>query len=170
MKDMRKKRYINIKHGCKTRVDSNGNPIEFRLTFNEWWDIWQASGKYHLYGCRVGQYCMSRYNDIGHYEVGNVFIQLTTENTSQANKGRPRSAEWSQKQSAAHKGRPLSEEHKQKMSEARKGRKQTPEHAAKRAAALKGRTRPPEVVAKMKATWAAKRERKLAELENKQPE
>lgn len=59
--------------------------IEFRLTFTEWWDIWQQSGKWDLYGKKKGQYCMSRYGDLGAYEVGNVFIQLASDNIRQAN-------------------------------------------------------------------------------------
>ena len=106
--DMRKRRYKNIKHGCKTRVDAAGNPIEFRLTEDEWWDIWQASGKYELYGNRKGQYCMSRYNDIGHYEVGNVFIQLHSENIRQSNKGRKQTKEVIAERVARLKGRKLS--------------------------------------------------------------
>lgn len=58
----------------------NDRGIPFLLSFEEWWDIWQKSGHWHERGPRVGQYCMSRYNDIGPYAVGNVFIQLSTQN------------------------------------------------------------------------------------------
>jgi hypothetical protein len=66
------------------RTDAAGNQIEFKLTFEEWLDIWLESGHLHERGCKAGQYCMSRYDDIGHYEVGNVFIQLHADNTRQA--------------------------------------------------------------------------------------
>jgi hypothetical protein len=190
MKDMRKVRYCSIKNSCKNRVDAAGNPIEFRLTFDEWWDIWEASGKYHLCGKRRGQYCMSRVNDIGHYEVGNVFIQLHSENNSQAHKGRimgpaseerkqkvsaankgiPKSEAWKQQHSAVMKGRTLSVEHKQKLSAASKGRKQSPEHIAKRLATTKangtdntGRVWPKEVIAKREATRKANAEKRKQE-------
>lgn len=55
---------------------------EFRLTFDEWWDIWEKSGHYEDRGRSVGCYCMSRVGDLGAYEVGNVFIQLWTSNSS----------------------------------------------------------------------------------------
>ncbi len=140
MKDLRKQRYYTHKRNTINRVDTNGNPIEFKLTFVEWWDIWEASGKYHLYGNRKGQYCMSRVNDIGHYEVGNVFIQLTTENTIQGNIGKTKTAETKAKISATLTGRTRSEESKQKQSAATKGRTQSAEHKQKRSAALKGRS------------------------------
>jgi len=60
---------------ARKRVDKHGNPIQFLLSFEEWLSIWQASGHFHERGCKKGQYVMSRYNDIGNYEVGNVFIQ-----------------------------------------------------------------------------------------------
>ena len=67
-----------------SRIDCQGNPIEFNLTFDEWFKIWQDSGKYKQRGVRKGQYCMSRYNDIGNYEIGNVFIQPIQQNTKDA--------------------------------------------------------------------------------------
>lgn len=66
------------------RIHSVKRGIPFNLTFNEWWDIWDKSGKYEERGCKRGQYCMSRVGDLGAYEVGNVFIQLHSLNVSQA--------------------------------------------------------------------------------------
>ncbi|MEZ0602940.1 hypothetical protein ACAX43_12415 [Paraburkholderia sp. IW21] len=62
------------------RVDLNGNEIKFKLTFEEWFQVWIDSGKWEQRGTKRGQYCMSRYNDLGDYEIGNVFIQLHSEN------------------------------------------------------------------------------------------
>jgi hypothetical protein len=64
---------------------------DFLLTYEEWWAIWEASGHYHLRGKGTGMYCMSRINDQGDYTVGNVFIQLHSDNISQAQKGKPKS-------------------------------------------------------------------------------
>lgn len=47
---------------------------DFLLTFEDWWKIWEESGKYHLRGKNVGQYCMARKNDQGAYIVGNIDI------------------------------------------------------------------------------------------------
>jgi hypothetical protein len=76
------KKYISQKTACKamSRKDRNGNPIEFKLTFDEWWDIWQQSGKWSDRGRNKGKYQMCRNNDIGHYEVGNVTIQTRESN------------------------------------------------------------------------------------------
>jgi ribosomal protein L44E len=49
---------------------------------------------------------MSRYNDIGHYEVGNVRIILSSENVREAQLGRTHSDESRAKNSAAQKGKP----------------------------------------------------------------
>ena len=175
MRDIRKVRYCSIKHSCKYRLDAAGNPIEFRLTFADWWQIWEASGKWDLCGKRSGQYCMSRYNDVGHYEVGNVYIQLTSENSRQANKGVTRrflnrSEDHKQKISAALKGRTLPAEQKQKQSATMKGRKLLPETIAKIQATKiangttgKGRKQAPEEIAKRLATQKANREKRKQE-------
>jgi len=173
MTDKDNRRYAAKKSFTKNRVDAAGNPIEFRLTKDEWWEIWQASGKYHLYGRRSGEYCMSRYNDIGHYEVGNVFIQLHSDNVSQ----RTFTPELLAKISAARKGHIKTPEEiakclvtKKANGTTGKGRKQSPEHAAKRAAARKangtdntGRVWPKEVIAKRSATVRANTEKRRQE-------
>ena len=61
--------------------------IPFELTFEEWYDIWQQSGKWEERGCKKGQYVMSRKGDIGPYTKENVFIQLHGKNVSEAQVG-----------------------------------------------------------------------------------
>jgi len=61
--------------------------IEFLLTFDEWWDIWQASGKWEQRGRRRDQYVMARYKDTGAYEPSNVKICLVGENVGESNQG-----------------------------------------------------------------------------------
>lgn len=58
--------------------------IPFRLTFPQWMQVWRASGHFHDRGRGIGKFCMSRFQDRGAYEVGNVYIQLATENSSEA--------------------------------------------------------------------------------------
>ena len=53
------------------------------LTFEEWMDIWWESGHWFERGCKHGQFCMSRFNDIGNYVRGNVEIILCSENLAQ---------------------------------------------------------------------------------------
>ena len=72
------------------RFDAKKRGVPFLLTFEEWFEIWNASGHFHERGPRRGQYCMSRFGDKGPYAVGNVFIQLTTQNSSDAQKGVPK--------------------------------------------------------------------------------
>ena len=67
--------------------------IDFNLTFEEWWSIWELSGKYEERGKGAGKYCMSRKNDTGPYEVGNVYIQTIDDNNREAHKGRKQSPE-----------------------------------------------------------------------------
>jgi hypothetical protein len=122
------KRYDEQRKAARGRNDVFGNPIEFRLTFAEWIMIWIESGKYHLRGVRRGEYCMSRINDIGHYEVGNVRIILNSENISAAQKGRP----------SPKKGIPRSKEICAKIAAGNKGQTRTPETKAKMSAAMKG--------------------------------
>lgn len=107
------------------RYDAVGNRILMKLTFDEWKEVWLSSGKYHLRGRTVGCYCMSRKGDIGHYEVGNVFIQPHGENVREKNLKFKATDETKQKMSESHKGmtgRKHSEESKRKISEKALGR------------------------------------------------
>ena len=58
--------------------------IAWGLSFAQWFAVWQASGKLHLRGRGNGKYVMSRMSDDGGYELGNVHIQLATENSQEA--------------------------------------------------------------------------------------
>lgn len=62
------------------RSNSKKRGIAWHLSFGQWFSVWQESGKLHLRGRGKGRYVMSRYGDLGAYEIGNVFIQLSTEN------------------------------------------------------------------------------------------
>jgi hypothetical protein len=50
--------------------------IGWELTFEQWWQIWQESGRYH----ERGVYVMARNWDVGPYAVGNVEIQTQSQN------------------------------------------------------------------------------------------
>lgn len=76
-----KSKYNMQKAMCKNRIDQLGNPIEMRLTFEEWINIWLSSGHWHERGNKKGCWLMSRYNDLGHYEVGNVEIKTKEANS-----------------------------------------------------------------------------------------
>ncbi|MGQ7905526.1 hypothetical protein [Burkholderia multivorans] len=93
-RDAKEKYHVQKSAVVNGKTDFNGDPVEFRLTFEEWFGIWMESGKWDKRGKKKGHYVMSRVNDIGHYEVGNVFIQLHADNIKQYRKaakedGRP---------------------------------------------------------------------------------
>lgn len=67
--------YRNQRNAAKSRG------IEFRMTFPEWWQVWQDSGKWELRGRGQG-YCMARNLDAGPYAVGNVYICTIGQNFS----------------------------------------------------------------------------------------
>lgn len=98
-----KKQQYNYQKG-----NANKRGIQFLLTFDEWCEIWDSSGYYPLRGPRKGQYCMSRRGDLGPYIVGNVFIQLSSQNTIDAQKGKkdiPQTAASNLKRSLSMKGK-----------------------------------------------------------------
>ena len=83
-----KLRWHQQKAQAKNRKDKNGNPILWKLTFEEWFKIWQDSGHWEQRGCGLGKYCMSRLNDVGNYEVGNVVIKSHSANVIEGQLGR----------------------------------------------------------------------------------
>lgn len=54
--------------------------IEWNITFAEWWDIWERSGRWQDRGVSRNQCVMARRLDAGAYEFGNVRIVTTGEN------------------------------------------------------------------------------------------
>lgn len=88
------------------RRNAHRRGIAFHLSFEEWWDIWQASGHWHERGKRVGQYGMARLGDRGSYIVGNVAIVTTGDNLRDQNRdGRQHSEATKAKISAAMRKR-----------------------------------------------------------------
>lgn len=82
VKELRRAR---ITHAYATQKKSASiRGIEWNLDFATWFSIWQTSGKLHLRGRGKGKYVMSRIKDDGAYELGNVHIQLATENSKEA--------------------------------------------------------------------------------------
>jgi hypothetical protein len=62
------------------RNSAKSRGIAWTLLFSRWLAIWQESGKLELRGRGKGRYVMSRIKDEGGYVMGNVHIQLSTEN------------------------------------------------------------------------------------------
>ena len=70
------------------RQSARQRKIEWNLTLEQWWGIWEQSGHWPDRGVHRGQYCMSRIGDTGAYEIGNVFIQLHCNNIRDAHLGK----------------------------------------------------------------------------------
>lgn len=120
-----KLKYRHQKYGCKNRLDKDGNKIEFKLTFDEWWDWWQATGHYHERGRKKGQYVMARLNDVGHYELGNIFCCTHSENVKSTDDSYKRTPEARANMSTARKGMKFTEEHKANMRKPKTRRSET---------------------------------------------
>ena len=132
MKDIKSK-YSVHKAGAKARQ------IDFLLTFDEWWDIWQKSGHWDERGRRTGEYVMSRIGDIGPYAIGNVFIQLSSQNVKDSlNKPETREKNYQKRKGTrcgednSFFGRTHTNESRQKQSIANSNIKQSNETILKR--------------------------------------
>jgi hypothetical protein len=105
------------------RAQSRRRAIPFNITFAQWYELWTSSGHLDDRGIGAGQYCMSRYGDAGAYEIGNVFIQLSSDNVKQAQLGATRTLEAIVRSVNARKGFKHTTESKQKLSIVRRGQK-----------------------------------------------
>lgn len=94
----------------------------FLLTFDQWFEIWQASGHLKERGRKRGQYCMARFGDVGPYAVGNVRICTVTENHHEAHCGKPLTTSHRANLSKAFRGRRLSADQRAKLSKAHSGK------------------------------------------------
>lgn len=54
--------------------------INWEFTFEDWWDMWQKSGKWDDRGVSTGQYCMCRFKDEGPYSSTNCEIRHAPDN------------------------------------------------------------------------------------------
>jgi predicted RNA polymerase sigma factor len=72
-------KYRLKKASTKGRVDVNGDLIEMRLTEDQWCQLWEEA---RVIPSR--NYVISRKNDTGHYEIGNVYIQHNLHNVTEA--------------------------------------------------------------------------------------
>lgn len=54
------------------RNNSKERGIDFEMTFDEWWTIWEPY--FHMRGRGKNELCMARNGDAGPYKVGNVYL------------------------------------------------------------------------------------------------
>jgi hypothetical protein len=110
------KKYMEQKHRAR------GRSIDFLLTFEEWWDLWDQSGNWELRGRGTGKYVMARFGDKGPYAIGNVHIVPHIDNVREMHAARVYTAEYRKNISDGLKGKVKTVEHKQKLSDANKGK------------------------------------------------
>lgn len=100
--------------------------IDFQLSFEEWWNIWDQSGKWDQRGRGSGCYVMCRVNDTGPYAIGNVYIDTQENNLYKNGNARckKQTLEWIEKRVSKMKqkmkGRKISQEQILAMAEGRK--------------------------------------------------
>lgn len=68
---------------------SKSRGIGFEMNLRQWWDLWQASGKWEQRGRGRGHYCMARIRDTGPYAIGNVQIVSIEQNAAEARYNNP---------------------------------------------------------------------------------
>ena len=118
-------------HKQKNQAARRG--IGFFLTFDEWYTIWEASGRLPERGRRKHEYVMARLGDVGPYAVGNVKIVTGFENKAEQRSpwiGRRHRDESCERISVGklgntngrgNKGRVFSAEHRLKISLGKRG-------------------------------------------------
>jgi transcriptional regulator with XRE-family HTH domain len=62
------------------RAASIKRGIEFKLTFQEWWDWWQFDNRWERRGTRRGCFVMARKNDEGPYSLENIYCATPLQN------------------------------------------------------------------------------------------
>jgi hypothetical protein len=55
--------------------------IAWEISFADWLDVWNESGRWSERGIGASRYCMARHGDTGPYKVGNVSIQTNSANS-----------------------------------------------------------------------------------------
>ena len=69
------------KYHIQKSLCKNRDGVEMRMSFLEWWAIWEPH--YKDRGRGAGKLVMCRDKDEGHYEVGNVRIDYGSENVKE---------------------------------------------------------------------------------------
>lgn len=64
------------------RANAKRRGVDWQLTFEQWWEIWEKSGKWGQRGTDAKQYCMCRKHYLGPYSVDNVEIKTMMSNSS----------------------------------------------------------------------------------------
>ncbi len=71
---------------CQHKANAARRGVAFSLSFDEWWALWEESGKWKRRGNKRGMYQMCRRLDRGGYALGNVYIGLMEGNVAERNR------------------------------------------------------------------------------------
>ncbi|WP_313752430.1 sigma factor-like helix-turn-helix DNA-binding protein [Mixta calida] len=82
------------------RINARERGVEWKLSFWDWWCLWDESGHWNDRGRGGKGYCMCRNGDEGAYEVGNVYIGTVKHNSTL---GKTLAIEKEKKTSFVHK-------------------------------------------------------------------
>ncbi|RKY56962.1 MAG: hypothetical protein DRP93_00225 [Candidatus Neomarinimicrobiota bacterium] len=104
-----------VYHAHKNNATYRG--AEYLLTFEEWYGLWESSGKWEQKGVRGHQYVLGRKDPTKPFVVDNCVIRTQSENMQRASKGKPKSVNTKRLMSQAKQGKEKTELHKQHMSE-----------------------------------------------------
>lgn len=74
-----KKKYKSKISSTRGRRDKLGNEIQVKLSLDEFIKLYEDVGALPMM-----PYVLSRIDDIGHYEIGNVFVSINSQNSAEA--------------------------------------------------------------------------------------
>lgn len=74
-----KQKWCSKRASTRGRKDKNGVLIEFKLSFEDYYKLYNDYGQYPSLN-----YVLCRKDDLGHYEVGNVYVDYFMNNLTSA--------------------------------------------------------------------------------------
>lgn len=90
------KRYAESPRGKfnQQKFNAKVRHVPWELTYAQWCELWDASGKWEERGTFVDGYVMCRKGDQGAYAMGNVYIGRHIENVAERNALNPIRKRW----------------------------------------------------------------------------
>jgi hypothetical protein len=106
----------------RSKADAKRRGIQFEFTFDEWKTWWLETGKWDKRGRKAGCFQMCRTNDVGPYNLTNVYCDTIEANSRLPHAGATRPTEWSAKIGASLRGKPKTKEHSKALALAMLGK------------------------------------------------
>lgn len=73
-KELRKKSFTLVRAFTAKKHSAQHKDIPFTLTLQQWFSLWEESGKSHLFGRGEGKYCLGRIDDSKGFSATNVEV------------------------------------------------------------------------------------------------